>query len=231
MNAVKSEIGSWIEKSPYTCVRQTNSDGTRHSSVVRVTHQPDFRQWSLMTGDAFHNLRSGLDHLIYAVAIHEIDSTALPGLLKTFAFPICDTAHDFKSKFWRIAPLSDPVRTLIESLQPYNRPHPTFPPLLAVLRDFDDIDKHRLLQLAIAQLIEGEIAKISAVIPPGEQMTVLSHVGEVVDGTEILVIIPASSDARYALLLQSKSWDLAPTRHGSARQQAQRSPLPVQHAA
>jgi hypothetical protein len=152
-----------------------------------------------MTGDAFHNLRSGLDHLIYAVAIHEIDSTALPGLLKTFAFPICDTAHDFKSKFWRIAPLSDPVRTLIESLQPYNRPHPTFPPLLAVLRDFDDIDKHRLLQLAIAQLIEGEIAKISAVIPPGEQMTVLSHVGEVVDGTEILVIIPTrpTPDMRY----------------------------------
>ena len=69
-------------------------------------------------------------------------------------FPITDSAVKFNEAAQRIRSLSAPVRKAIEDVQPFNRPHPKLPPLLAILRDFENIDKHRLLRLAYASIID-----------------------------------------------------------------------------
>jgi hypothetical protein len=190
MDAVQRQIDSWMDRRPYTTFRQTDTDCTRHGIGVRVKKRPDFERWSLIAGDGFHNLRSSLDHLVYAVAVHEIDPSALtPKIKKALAFPIYDRPEDFRSRWYRIEPLSPAVRTEIETLQPYNRPHPKLPPLLSVLRDFDDVDKHRLLQMAIAQVIDGQFSNVNVAIPSGGKLAIFMHREEIVDGTEIAAIL------------------------------------------
>jgi hypothetical protein len=187
MDSINRQIHTWADKRPYRIIRQQNAEGTRHAVIVRVSRPPRLEQWSLMAGDAFHNLRSALDHLIYAVGMYETDPADPPDP-RHLAFPINNSANDFRSKYWRIERLSADVRTEIEALQPYNRPHRKLPPLLAVLRDFDDLDKHRLLHMAFAQPFQGEFQWIDYKVEPGESIEAYFHLGEVIDGTEIAAV-------------------------------------------
>lgn len=190
MDSVQRQISTWMDKRPYSTSRGHNADHTRHSVFIKIKKAADFERWSLIAGDSFHNLRAALDHLVYAVAVHEINPIDFtPELARSLAFPISDTPAKFAAASRYINVLSDPVRTEIETLQPYNRPHPKLPPLLAVLRDIDDIDKHRLLQTAITQVIVGEFSNVNTPIAPGETHLAIVHTAEIVDGTEIAALV------------------------------------------
>jgi hypothetical protein len=58
----------------------------------------------------------------------------------------------------RIASLSSRTQARIKGAQPYNRPHSQLPPLLRLLADFDNIDKHRLLNVVIANVSGGKFS-------------------------------------------------------------------------
>ena len=94
-------------------------------------------------------------------------------------------SQKFRQVQRRICELSDPVQTAVERLQPYHRSHPDLPPLLPLVRNLDNANKHRLVQLAVAQLAVGYLA-----VPNDAGETIDSHIhtGEVVDGTEIVSI-------------------------------------------
>jgi hypothetical protein len=71
-------------------------------------------------------------------------------------FVIADTPAEFaKSK--RLQSLSLSVQAAIESVQPFNRPHATLPPLLAVLANLENVDKHRLVRLAVSTIGHADI--------------------------------------------------------------------------
>src|SRR2546423_118876 len=74
--AVKNEAQAWTDRHPYTLIEKTNSDYTRFSLILRVNEAPPIQRWSLMVADCISNLRTALDHLVYAIAIHESGSTA-----------------------------------------------------------------------------------------------------------------------------------------------------------
>lgn len=89
----------------------------------------------------------------------------------------------------RVVALSNDVRTAIESAQPYNRLHELVPPVLSVLRDLDDADKHRLLNVAIAQQYEGRFRNVTQGIPSGGTLKIEANHGAIVDGTEIAALV------------------------------------------
>jgi hypothetical protein len=140
----------------------------------------------LIAGDCVHNLRSALDHLVYAIAIDQSPTGKLADE-RAIAFPIKDASKDFNSVRRRLKELSLPVQAAIEAVQPYNRAHATLPPLLAVLRDLDDADKHRLLQLAVSKLSQWKFVNVRG-LAPDQAKTIVFHVGDVEDGTEIAAI-------------------------------------------
>jgi hypothetical protein len=157
IQAIQDEIQPWMAKASYTISPQVNADSTRYSLIAHlVGDEPPLQRWTLMAGDSLHNLRCVLDHLVYAIAVHEAGTVPPPDENKLM-FPITDTAAKFQESAQRIRTLSAPVRKAIEDVQPYNRPHLDLPPLLAVLRDLENIDKHRLLQMAYAAISEAEI--------------------------------------------------------------------------
>jgi len=134
-------------------------------------------------GDSIHNLRCALDHLVYTISVHELNADPPPNAGKC-AFVIKDAPNDFRSNHWHIEALSLPVRKAIESVQPYNRKHPILPPLLAVLRDFDDADKHRLIKVVLQRPYEFNISAIGPGLRPEDHHFESPYV-DLADGAEI----------------------------------------------
>jgi hypothetical protein len=78
----------------------------------------------------------------------------------------------------------------IEAMQPYNRKHPTFFPLLGLLREFDDADKHRLLQLTVTQAIQWEFHNITGLSAESGRFRCIPHdAWDLKDGTEVATLV------------------------------------------
>lgn len=107
----------------------------------------------LLVGDCVHNLRSALDHIVYAlISTNPTKPEGVPD--SRTMFPIRDTKEGYLhqvTKLRRIHGTPDAVAALIDSLQPYHArdkgldytAHP-----LWVLDKLENIDKHRRLMLA-----------------------------------------------------------------------------------
>jgi hypothetical protein len=184
--AVKAEIKRWRDSRPYTVTREHNADFTRHSLVAHIGIEPPLLRWTLMVGDAVHNMRAALDHFVYAIAIYEASGQNPPPDERNLLFPICDTCPEFtRTERKRLMSLSDKVREGIEACQPYHRKHPDLPPLLSVLNELEKTDKHKLLRLAFSSTAHVNVGFVG---PPIEGMTVefSANLGEIKNGTEIL---------------------------------------------
>ncbi len=182
---------SWRNLQPYRISVEHNSDFSRYRAIVRVVHRPNLKRWSLVSGDAIHNLRCSLDHLIYSIAILRAQRNP-PPRRRAWFFPIRDDRDSFQRTIANnpFSKLGATVLEEIEQFQPYNRPHPRLPPMLMLLRRFDDSDKHRILRVATPVLwnvgwewtkIPGSGAPkmdISQMNPPGTEVVDDAKVGE-----------------------------------------------------
>lgn len=186
LKAIKGIIASGLTASNYAAVKEVNADATRYSIFLRVKQDLPFEDLSLLVGDCIHNFRSALDHLLYAVAVHESGTNPPPGETDLM-FPIT-SAGKFEGSRWRIKTLSLDVQTAIETLQPDKRRHPEIPPALWLLRTYDDVDKHRLLHVVLASVHTGHLGTIVG-IPIGRQYDIAFNMGSLKDGTEVVALI------------------------------------------
>lgn len=162
------------------------SEPTLHSHSVQgqpdgtLKYSTDFpkptAQAGLVFGDAIHQLRATLDHLVCALAMRQHDRTVCKD--NRLQFPICKSAHDFQSfhqhqlmkgqaisLFEHIVGL-DAFR-LVKECQPYERDpgnpkeHPLF-----ILSNLDNIQKHRIILVLDQRLnIKGRIVDGNGVVP------------------------------------------------------------------
>jgi len=189
--AVHNEVAAWMDRNPYSILQKVNADSTRYAIIIRINEPPPLDEWSLVIADCIYSLRCCLDHLVYAIACHEAlpKSPSHEGRLQ---FPITDDRANFDDAVIcrkQLGTISDPVRAAIEFYQPYNRPHADLPPLLGILRDFSNRDKHKLLSLAIQNVVGAQLGMdFSNANPPitqGDFEFIPASSGEVEDGTEI----------------------------------------------
>jgi hypothetical protein len=159
LNSFKTEFPEWDHKHPYVISRKCNAEGSRHSLVIDIVVPPPIDRWSLIAADCIHNLRSALDNWIYALAVKQTGSVQPPHHNR-LQFPITDTPEAFQQALsgHRLASVSSAAQGRVEALQPYNRKHAQLPPLLGMLRDFDDKNKHRLLNVAFQQVHDGRFS-------------------------------------------------------------------------
>ena len=196
INTFEAEAAAWLNLKPYRVTIEHNVDFSCYWATIQTIHIPNLERWSLVIGDAVHNLRCALDHLVYAIAIFRTQMNPPPRKKKWF-FPIRYDVASFQSALTdhKIAKLGTAVCKEIERFQPYNRRHDTLPPLLGILRIFDDSDKHRLLQIVMVQNWGNGW---DWAWTPSDLMPLMKHYrSEVVDGTKIseLVFPSPSQDA------------------------------------
>lgn len=148
-------------------------DGTWHTVRFRPVIGELPLRWSLVCGDAMHNLRSALDHLIRQLVLAGGNE---PG--RWNSFPIYTDPEDFdrdvrnRKKKRGPGPLEgiDPdgqAWAAIEQAQPYYSSHPSADPL-AMLKTLDDMDKHRTLIVNMLFPAEQEIWDLVGWHPAGE---------------------------------------------------------------
>jgi hypothetical protein len=94
-----------------------------------------------------HNVRSALDHIVYALAEYKLGSSRTDDDRKKGQFPITLTARGFQGQLKRGRLYGLPVKaiTLIRRLQPEKRSD-----VLWVLSELDNFDKHRTIQVVSA---------------------------------------------------------------------------------
>ena len=118
---------------------------------------PPSDRWSLIAGDCIHNLRSALDHLVYALAIRDSGKNPPPNE-GNLQFPIVTKPEKWPdSRDRRLSPLNPTSQAKIERVQPYNRKHKYLGPLLALLGQLDIADKHRLLTVTSWHTVGGDV--------------------------------------------------------------------------
>jgi hypothetical protein len=189
--ALKNEVRAWMDRNPYSLVQKANPQLTRYSVVIRINELPLFQRWSIIFADALHTLRNVLDHFVYAIACHEA-APSPPAKEGRLRFPITDSGPNFDSEVCagRLGTISEPVLTAIKAAQPYNRPHESLPPVLSILRDLTNADKHRLLQLVFGTIAMGNFGFVSKTGSPlTGTWSPIAYGGEVKDGTEIFAMV------------------------------------------
>lgn len=106
--------------------------------VFAVEQEPAPSHWPLLVGEALQNLRSALDHAVYAVSKKSKGRSQFPIFTDPCDFQVVGRP--------RIAGVPGPIRTLIEERQPY-KSIPSAPERdpLAILNGLSSLDKHRTL--------------------------------------------------------------------------------------
>jgi hypothetical protein len=186
---VKREVKAWINRNPYSSIEKTSADTTRHSVILMVNEPAHFQRWTLMFADFLSNLRAALDYLVFAIAMRE-SAPDPPRYEGSLMFPITDCRAKFDDAVsrHRLGDISAGMRRAIQQVQPYNRPHKHLPPLLAILRDFNNADKHKLLRLGYAAVSEGNMS-LTGDMPPGALFKAIPNAEEVKDGAEIFAMV------------------------------------------
>lgn len=113
--------------------------------IVELVSEPK-REWGVLIGEVIHNMRSALDHTIYATAQRPSRKNQ---------FPIYTSRRGWDSQAGRMlrsVPLH--VAEFVESRQPFQASGTERPDqhMLAILNRLSNHDKHRLLHTAITTL-------------------------------------------------------------------------------
>lgn len=201
-NALYDALDRWFRSGAYGFAHQANAQRTRFSLVAKIFRPPDLVPWSLILCDAIAGFRCSLNHLIWAIGLKQ-DVLSLPDPPKEtlIAFPIVVDDHGFRSAAGKnLKGFSPAVWAAVESMQPYNRRHPQLPPLLGILQDIDNVNKHRLLRVAPAVFNGGDIRNLSYPIKPGEFIKVIVSTAEMKDGAEAVAVVlpgPSEKDVTY----------------------------------
>lgn len=149
LETLNLEIRGWVQTDPIAITKEKDAEGRRHTVFAEILKAPPLSRWSLISGDCVHNLRSALDSLLYAIAVHQTGKNP-PADEKVIQFPITNSPEAFESQRYRIKSLSPTVQAEIECAQPYNWPHPKHLPMLEMLTILNNLDKHRMLNVVAA---------------------------------------------------------------------------------
>lgn len=166
MDAYKESVKGFLQSNPYKPIPELDPQTGKHLVYLDVREEPP-DEWGLMIGDSVHNMRSALDALAHTISVKALPSIT-DGQLHKVQFPICDNFGFFNGEWCKRLPhLDATIRAVIERFQPYSTPKfPLFHPL-ELLRDLDNVDKHRHVVPTVMALHSGNIFLNHELIPGG----------------------------------------------------------------
>ncbi len=159
--------------------------------VVRIASvEPTPPILSLQIGDAAHNLRSALDHLLFRLA-----KPTTVWEERNVQFPLVNAQRDFAKTKRNMPGVARGVRTTVEMFQPYH--HQSWPEtaLLGQLQAINNWGKHRSLMATVAAvqgsrilvrvsdsytLVQQEFFPFHGPLKPGEIVTRFGMVESVI---------------------------------------------------
>lgn len=189
LRELSERFRAFAESHPYLLREEIGSPSAgglcEYSFVVDSVSLPK-REWGVLIGEIVHNLRSALDHAVYAAAAEPSGTTQ---------FPIVRKREDWPSRLAvQLRSVPDQIVEQVERVQPFHAEPPSTPErhLLAILNRLSNMDKHRLLHTA-ALTLEGVLPRfeVGSDIAFAEQKDVFT--GRLEDGTVLarLMVLPS----------------------------------------
>jgi len=131
----------------YTITKRQHPDGWHTFEVATLESWPiDF---ALAVGDAAHNLRATLDHIVFASAVKPLT----PREERKLQFPFIADPDEFTRRSADMLPkIPTAAIDLIESYQPYHGAQRPACAFLAQLNTLDNWDKHRALAITYSRI-------------------------------------------------------------------------------
>lgn len=162
--ALNQEYAKYQEAQPWKMSTERNDEATKFVLGIRFEVMPDFLRWGLLIGETVYNYRCALDHMIYALAAQE--AGGVPTNARQLAFPITSSSALFKKARRSIKGIPKGAQEVVAQLQPYQekkevRLHP-----LTLLRELNDIDKHRTLHVVTFSVRETRVTGLPAGVLP-----------------------------------------------------------------
>lgn len=179
-----ADVQKWAASTPLQLVGNIREDRLQFTVTLEVKAQPPLEQWAYRFGEAVHQLRAALEN--YLVSIARESGVTESKDLRRIQFPIAASSKEWKESASRIANLPQPVRAVIQQVQPFNRgesPAALRGDPLLLLRDLSNRDKHQArvittmvpAQLQQAAAVEFETEEgAAASVPPDVRINVPS---------------------------------------------------------
>lgn len=153
-----------VDRKVWPVIGTRSPDGLEYQFHIGEIEPLD-PNWSLILGEAYHNLRAALDHLVFQLHVRHYRGRVPDAVANASAFPtLACRPRDRKTRLptptakWNtIGNLGKAERELIERLQPYRGWGSKYPPRTTLgqmrrgifdVNKLDNIDKHRSLHLA-----------------------------------------------------------------------------------
>jgi hypothetical protein len=149
-----SSIRAFFDSEPYSFEEQADPEEEILWRVVRVHRQAD-PNWSTITGEIIHNLRSALDYIVYQLVL--LETKAEPKGSKN-QFPIFKSEDGFRSNGLphNLEGVGTDAVALIKAMQPFATGEGERSPLWQ-LRVFSNLDKHRDIHLTAASVPSSSV--------------------------------------------------------------------------
>jgi len=143
----------------------TNTKYDKSLGEITVTCGPEIPvpvQLSILSGEALHQLRSSLDHLIWTLVIKTGNTPT-----RRNQFPIFLIENEYKTASKQmLAGVSVAAASEIETFQPFHANPPKDHPL-SLLNELNNTDKHRTLNLISAACVGYESVVVKGRMPGG----------------------------------------------------------------
>lgn len=145
VEAVHDTAHEFLQSDFYAFGMEQDRKGRLVLKIVEAQPMPPVL--SVLIGDAAHNLRSALDHLMFLLARPRTEAQE-----RYVQFPLMDRRRKFAGTKGNMPGVARGVWTAVERLQPYHRRKWPDTALLGHISVIDNWDKHRTLTTTAAAL-------------------------------------------------------------------------------
>jgi hypothetical protein len=182
LQALQAAVHLWAETEPCIVSHECDVQTRTHTLVQRTVSQPTDPIFAWLIGDVVHNMRQGLDHLAYQLAIR-VCGTEPPKNAATSMWPIRPLAKLSGAIPNDIGPKNKMPTGMYAAIERFQTDAGSDGALLGVLHALDNWDKHRFppLVAGLAEAIDLQGLRASGgVIIPGVLAAVqVSGVGRI----------------------------------------------------
>src|ERR1700728_1779547 len=161
INEVEDQLIAFGNKNPYKFTAER--DPKTRELIYRMVEVGALPDIAPATGDALHNLRSALDHVICAFSSTITTSTSFP--LVDPAKKASERKKAFRSKIGSLSPEGEKI---VERFNPYDR----IDPILWRLHQLDILDKHKTLATVAASFGLMDVSGHAAFLKYGRRYVV-----------------------------------------------------------
>jgi len=177
MDTANRVLKDFVGSQFYTTRIEKDSKGWLIVKVIDLKPLPP--EFALAVGDAAHNLRSALDHIIFSFSTKPLTSKEE----RRIQFPLISKGKEYRQHRERcLSKVPATVRALVDSFQPYHRKKWPANRILEQLQAINNWDKHRALAIT-ATLVKRATLGLEVIRGHLEISRQIIHSGPMKDGT------------------------------------------------